>query len=74
MRWSKTIELYPLAMHTSALGVLRSMISVDATLFGRKVASLSNHTPAQNNTQSSFKNIFLAVVFLNRHAQKECPD
>lgn len=34
MRWSNTIELYPLAMQTSEFGVLRSMISVDATFEG----------------------------------------
>ena len=49
MRWSNTMELYPLAMQTSELGVLRSMISVEATLFGRKVASLLNHTPEHSN-------------------------
>jgi len=49
MRWSKTMELYPLAMQTSELGVLRSMISVEATLFGRKLASLLNHTPEHSN-------------------------
>ena len=34
MRWSKTIELKPLAMQTSVFGVLRSTSSVDATLLG----------------------------------------
>lgn len=46
MRWSNTIELYPLAMQTSELGVLRSMISVDATFEGWKVTSELNSTPA----------------------------
>ena len=46
MRWSKTMELYPLAMQTSELGVLRSMISVDATFEGWKVTSELKSTPA----------------------------
>ena len=45
MRWSKTMELYPLAMQTSVLGVLRSISSVEATLEGAKLASELNHTP-----------------------------
>ena len=46
MRWSNTIELYPLAMQTSEFGVFRSMISVDATFEGWKVTSELNSTPA----------------------------
>ncbi len=46
MRWSNTMELYPFAMQTSEFGVLRSMISVDATLDGWKVTSELNRTPA----------------------------
>ena len=37
--------LYPLAMHTSELGVFRSMISVEATFEGYRLTCESNQTP-----------------------------